>query len=133
MGCDLILGMQWLRTLGAITWDCLNLTIEFFKDGQKIKLTARKEGRSQLLTKEKAQKNLRELHTYMIQVISWQIDCCTLTLEEESPDTARHSHCGMNTQICSRVDDAITLQEGAYPVNLRPYKYLVVQKEVIKA
>lgn len=33
VGCNLILGMQWLRILGAITWDCLNLTMEFFKEG----------------------------------------------------------------------------------------------------
>lgn len=28
-GCDLILGMHWLKTLGPITWDCANLTMEF--------------------------------------------------------------------------------------------------------
>lgn len=31
--CDLILGMQWLGTLGSITWDCLNLTMDYNKDG----------------------------------------------------------------------------------------------------
>ena len=28
-GCDIVLGIQWLRTLGPILWDFLNLTMEF--------------------------------------------------------------------------------------------------------
>lgn len=34
-GCDLILGMQWLRTLGPITWDCSELTMEFTMNGER--------------------------------------------------------------------------------------------------
>lgn len=37
-GCDLILGMRWLKTLGPITWDCNDLTMEFMKGKQKAKL-----------------------------------------------------------------------------------------------
>jgi hypothetical protein len=28
-GCDIVLGIQWLRTLGPILWDFLNLTMQF--------------------------------------------------------------------------------------------------------
>lgn len=44
-GCDLILGMLWLSTLSSITWDCLNLTTESCKGGQKVKLMGCKQGR----------------------------------------------------------------------------------------
>ena len=29
MGCDLVLGVHWLRELGLITWDFSKLTMEF--------------------------------------------------------------------------------------------------------
>lgn len=37
-GCDMVLGAQWLRTLGHILWDFSNLKMEFAKDGQKYRL-----------------------------------------------------------------------------------------------
>lgn len=40
VGCDMVLGMYWLKTLGPITWKCSNLTVEFVKDGQKMMLSA---------------------------------------------------------------------------------------------
>lgn len=40
VGCDMILGMKWLRTLGTTMRDCVNLTIEFMRQGQRIKITS---------------------------------------------------------------------------------------------
>lgn len=34
-GCDVVLGMQWLRTLGPVLWDFNSLTMSF-KDGNKL-------------------------------------------------------------------------------------------------
>lgn len=48
VGCNLILGMQWLQTLGPILWDCLYLTMEFKKNGKLIKLTAEQGAKNQL-------------------------------------------------------------------------------------
>lgn len=61
VGCDLILGMKWFITLGAITWDNLNLTMEFIREGHKVKLTACKEGKNQLPNDDKIQHQMREL------------------------------------------------------------------------
>jgi hypothetical protein len=37
-GCDLVLGIQWLRTLGPIIWDFLKLTMLFSWKGEQILL-----------------------------------------------------------------------------------------------
>ena len=33
-GCDLVLGIQWLATLGTITWNFKNLKMEFQLNGR---------------------------------------------------------------------------------------------------
>lgn len=85
-GCDLILGMQWLKTLGPITWDCLSLIMEFVCKGQKVVLTACQDLRNQLPKEDKCQLHMGELHTYCIQVVPWQESdtCYTLKLEEDA-------------------------------------------------
>lgn len=60
VGCDLILGMKWLRTLGAITSDCANLTMEFMRNKKKIKLVANQEVRHQFQLGDKDQPQLKE-------------------------------------------------------------------------
>lgn len=72
VGCDLILGMKWLKTLGPITCDCNNLTMEFRKGDQRVTLKACPEVKNQWLRGDKRQAQLRELHAYCIQVVSWQ-------------------------------------------------------------
>jgi hypothetical protein len=37
-GCDVVLGVQWLRTLGPIIWDFLHLTMSFSWRGISILL-----------------------------------------------------------------------------------------------
>jgi len=37
-GCDVVLGTQWLYTLGLIQWDFQHLTMEFVLDGKPVLL-----------------------------------------------------------------------------------------------
>jgi hypothetical protein len=43
-GCNVVLGIQWLRTLGPIIWDFLQLTMEFQHDGDTCILHGLKQG-----------------------------------------------------------------------------------------
>jgi hypothetical protein len=38
-GCDIVLGIEWLRTLGPILWDFLHLTMQYSQAGKQILLT----------------------------------------------------------------------------------------------
>lgn len=38
-GCDIVLGAEWLRSLGAILWDFSKLTMQFTWKGQTVQLT----------------------------------------------------------------------------------------------
>ena len=44
MGCDIILGVHWLRELGPITWDFSKLTMNFIMAGNNITLQGMVEG-----------------------------------------------------------------------------------------
>lgn len=37
-GCDMILGVQWLKTLGMISWNFNDLSMQFFHDEQEVLL-----------------------------------------------------------------------------------------------
>ena len=43
-GCDVILGTQWLRTLGPILWDFAQLWMQFSVDGNKHKFNGLQPG-----------------------------------------------------------------------------------------
>lgn len=144
VGCDLILGMEWLKTLEAIVWDCLNLTMEFTWGNQRVKLTACRDGKHQFISQDKCQSQLKELQTYMIQVVPWQEEtqCCTLRLEEVNPvnDTVQQLWDEYPKIVTEQsqlppsrpgIDHAINLQDGANPVNIRPYRYPAMKKEII--
>ena len=36
-GCDIVLGVEWLHTLGCILMDCKELTMQFQQEGQQYK------------------------------------------------------------------------------------------------
>lgn len=66
VGCGLILGMLWLRTLGAIAWDCANLTMEFVKRGERVKIVACQGIKNQLPLEDNDQPQLKSSQTYYI-------------------------------------------------------------------
>ena len=136
-GCDVVLGVDWLRSLGTIRWNFADLSMgfymgreEFFLQGlkrpkrdieegynlSKINIT---EGRGiwlQLIAVE--EKNREMVSEPAIQTILQKFN--TVFNEPKGlPPPRSHDH-------------QIQLQAGAKPTNARPYRYPYYQKEEIE-
>lgn len=120
--------------------------MEFTKGGHKVKLAACRDGKNQLLTYDKFQYRMKELQTYMIQVVPWhgESQCYTLKLDEGSSNSSKvqnlwYEYLELLTEptrlpTCKPgVDHAINLQKGANPLNIRPYRYPAMNKKIIES
>ena len=139
--CEMILGVQWLSTLGPILWNFDKLEMQFSYQGRTVVLTAAPQTAVQWLG---GKAMIRELsttnapHIFAIQVHSvegktaeqLQVTKPALTqlLQEfgdvfSEPQTLPpHRH----------LDHHIILKEGVPPINVRPYRYPALQKDVIE-
>ncbi|OMP03702.1 Aspartic peptidase, partial [Corchorus olitorius] len=55
-GCNMVLGIQWLKTLGPIWWDFSLLVMKFVLKGQNYKLTGLSAGEVKLISEKQAAK-----------------------------------------------------------------------------
>ena len=55
-GCDIVLGVQWLITVGPILWDFQNLTMQFQLGHMQIQWTGLKAGQVQVMTQKQSSK-----------------------------------------------------------------------------
>jgi hypothetical protein len=141
-GAELVLGVQWLKTLGPIMTDYEKLTMSFTKDGQQVHL----QGMPKPIPEEA---NLHQFH----RLISTNAIDTYFHLQLLQPDTAlpssSSSHEDIRVQtLISRfaslfqppthlppkrpVDHKISLLHDADPVNVRPYRYPHFQKQEIE-
>ncbi|XP_042027248.1 uncharacterized protein LOC121774436 [Salvia splendens] len=147
--CDMVLGIQWLETLGVIQWDFKNLTMDFTLNGQRHLVRG---SQKELTVHTVSEKEMTKLLTHNdgIQLCCIQVDnernttllsveksdeselptpnSIKLFLEDQKaifaeptslPPLRSHSH-------------RITLIPGSSPVNSRPYRHSALQKNVIE-
>jgi hypothetical protein len=147
--CDLILGIQWLKSLGPILWDFDKLQMEFSTHGRKVVLRGAKTPSLKLINNKSFAKVLQQ-----------GAELCFLSVTQEDSalfmptcHALQSSDCPVSLPasieqllICyadifaepsilppSRpgFDHLIPLKEGAQPFNLRPYRFSIVHKDVI--
>jgi hypothetical protein len=134
-GCDIVLGIQWLRVLGPILWDFDHLTMEFQYGSKRCVLQGLQQGPHLSLEDGKAFKWLKKgSKGVMFQIMPAELqageeiqksDLLGDILEEyldvfkeptELPPRRAHDH-------------AIPLQQGVQPISVRPYRYHFYQKK----
>ncbi|XP_042059609.1 uncharacterized protein LOC121804134 [Salvia splendens] len=142
--CDMVLGIQWLETLGVIQWDFKNLTMDFTLNGRRHLVRG---GHNELQVHKVSEKEMSKLltHTEGIQVTD---EGSTTLLSVEQSEEAEVSIPSSIQQLLEEQKNIfvepsslpplrshnhkITLIPGSSPVNSRPYRHSAIQKSIIE-
>ncbi|GKB56079.1 ankyrin repeat-containing protein [Tanacetum coccineum] len=108
-GCEMVLGIKWLSTLGDITCNFQELKMRFVYKGYVINL------RVTLITRETS---IQSAPTVLKTLLEKYAD--VFAIPKELPTFRSHGH-------------KIPLKEGTLPINIRPYRHPPIQKDAIES
>uniref|UniRef100_A0A2N9J8Y4 Reverse transcriptase n=1 Tax=Fagus sylvatica TaxID=28930 RepID=A0A2N9J8Y4_FAGSY len=142
-GSGVVLGTQWLRTLGVISWDFENLEMEFTHQGKKILLQGMKAGKSSIQgSKEFARKPPTQGLLLQVSQLTESSDQePVLFLASQQIPTAVQMVLQHYTSVFREPqglpplrghEHQILLKEGTQPICQRPYRYPFYQKTEIE-
>jgi hypothetical protein len=153
-GCDIVLGIQWLRTLEPILWDFSALTMQFSLGGVPCTLQGLRQGpRVNLEGGDSFKLPKLEQKGLLLHLVGH-----SLLGAQKNPEaqdrllglwTEKQPHIpGPVTAVLNQFagvfqkpkglppsrahDHSIVLETGAQPVSVRPYRYPYFQKEEIE-
>ena len=129
-GVELVLGVQWLTTLGPVLTDYEKLTMKFIKDGEMVQL----EGQTREAPQEASSHQLRCLMVTDGIAEMFQLQLIPSPMEQPSPQVIPDicDLLGKYPQLfvephglppIREINHHIPLLEGSNPVNVRPYRY----------
>ncbi|XP_056698640.1 uncharacterized protein [Spinacia oleracea] len=143
-GCDMVLGVQWLATLGPICWDFKELKMEFSQFGEQFVLKGVHPQKVKLLDGTPSAKlfdnavqlcllQVRDMAFMQLEVeqtINPTISVELLALQESYKDIfADPEHLPLHMGV---FDHTIPLETDSRPVNIRPYRYPLKQRDIIE-
>lgn len=138
-GCDMVLGIQWLTTLGPVKWDFKNLSMEFSLNGRKHILRGGRTDEMKLIGPDKMKKLLqKQPQGALTQICLLQADCNAK--EDDSPQDLKEVLSAFEDVFQEPKglppprshDHCIPLKPGAEATNSRPYRYPYFQKSEIE-
>ncbi|TYK05420.1 Ty3/gypsy retrotransposon protein [Cucumis melo var. makuwa] len=146
-GVDVILGMQWLYSLGVTIVDWKNLSLSFVAEGKEVKIKGDPSLTKARISLKNMMKNWEEKDSgFLIECRSLQVrvvegdECCLLNTEAVGK--------GLISSVIKQYQDVfewpeklpprreiehhIHMKEGTNPINVRPYRYGFHQKGEMK-
>lgn len=145
--CDMVLGVQWLRKLGPITWDFDKLIMQFVLGNRRVTLNGIKQGSireakaAKIMKIKDAQPQLSMIYAYEAEVEE-RAELCMLEMGS-GEKTVQPAIKQLLTEFADifleptklppfreNHNHQIPLLEGANPVNQRPYRYALYQKKM---
>ncbi|GJR37812.1 RNA-directed DNA polymerase like protein [Tanacetum coccineum] len=147
-GCDMVLGIQWLATLGDIKCNFKELRMEFKYNGKGVALKGTQKTNVEWMVTKATDKALKQMaqaeFNYMAlcmipqgDVFCMQMEGSTIVIDPKIQEVlAIHEDVfDVPTALLPprEHDHRIPLTEGAVPVNIRPYKHPSAQKDAIES
>lgn len=138
-GCDMVLGIQWLSTLGPITWDFQNLCMEFHLNGKKHVLRGGKKEENSLVGSSKMNRILKKSVSGVLaaQIFSLHVGDTDVQQQDlemkkmlDSFEDIFQEPIGLPPMRPH--DHHIPLKSDAEPTSTRPYRYPYFQKNEIE-
>nr|GEX89973.1 hypothetical protein [Tanacetum cinerariifolium] len=146
-GCELVLGIQWLSTLGTMKWNFQDLVMKFVYEGRKICLRGTKQSELQWMSgKHLSKQGVDRGDSYFASINSlWPTASLKLMQASRDPNTP-YDHELRNllleygdvfvvpTELSPQrsYDHRIPLKDASTVINIRPYRYPPSQKDVIE-
>ena len=143
-GCDLVLGVQWLQTLGPITWDFTALTMQFFVEDKLVTLQGLQGGAVQIASKQQLSKlpDKRSPTLLLAETVSLSLlegdtqqgvdTVATLQLQDLLQQYNKLFEEPIGLPPERTYDHHIPLKDERQVVKMRPYRYPTVQKDEIE-
>jgi len=137
--CDMVLGVQWLSTLGPILWDFEALTVEFTVGGEKQVLQGIQKDEVRWPTRSKQRFVLHAAQLFALHILPIQSYGSTVLKENTNPQLLQLLQEYVDVFSESKTlpphrshDHKIVLRDGTSPINVRPYRYPTLQKDIIE-
>jgi hypothetical protein len=135
--CDIVLGADWLRTLGPILRDFKELTMQFDQEGQQYKFQGITAGSPEIISSHRMEKLLKKGHSGVIaQLHAIQATKTPSVPQDLQSILSKHQVVFSTPQGLppSRGvhDHSITLVPGSLPPNIRLYRHPFSQKNEIE-
>eukprot|EP00253_Pinus_taeda_P015921 PITA_15921 len=138
-GCDIVLGAEWLRTLGPITMDFQELYMSFKQNNFTHTLRGLQVGAPSIISSHRIEKLLKKGHHGVIaQFNAMQgVETKSLSIHPEMQQIL-NNHLPVFDKphelppSRGEHDHSITLVLGAQPPNVHPYRYSFTQKNEIE-
>jgi hypothetical protein len=136
-GCDIVLGAEWLRTLGPILMDFKELTMQFDQEGQQYKFQGITIGSLEIISSHRMEKMLKKGHYGIIsQLHAIQATETPSVSQDLQSILSKHQVVFSTPQRFppSRGvhDHSIPLVPGSLPPNIPPYRHPFSQKNEIE-
>jgi hypothetical protein len=136
-GCDIVLGVEWLRTLGPILMDFKALTMQFDQEGHQYKFQGIIVGSPEVISSHRMEKILKKGHSGVIaQLHAIQDTETTLVPHDLQALLSKHQMVFSIPQGLPPShgvhDHSIPLVPGSLPPNIRPYHHPFSQKNEIE-
>jgi hypothetical protein len=136
-GCDIVLGVEWLKTLGSILMDFQNLTMQFDQGSHTHKFQGITAGSPEIISSHRMEKLLKKGHSSVIaQLHAIQAIEIPPVPQDLQAILTKHQTIFSTPQglpPSRRVHDhSIPLVPGSLPPNIRPYRHPFAQKNEIE-
>jgi hypothetical protein len=132
-GCDIVLGADWIRTLGPILMDFKDLTMQFDQEGHQYKFQGITTGSPEIISSHRMEKLLKKGHSGVIaQLHAIQAIETPFIPEDLQAIVSKHQLVFSTPQGLppSHVvhDHSTPLILGSLPPNIYPYRHPFSQK-----
>jgi hypothetical protein len=136
-GCDIVLGEDWLRTLGPILMDFKALTMQFDQEGHQYKFQGITASSPEVISSHCMEKLLKKCHSGVIsQFHAIQATETPSVTEDLQALLSKHQMVFSTSQglppSCGVHDHSIPLVPGSLPPNIRSYRHSFSQKNEIE-
>ncbi|XP_071728214.1 uncharacterized protein [Rutidosis leptorrhynchoides] len=141
-GSEMVLGVQWLQTLGDIQWNFEELKMSFKYRGSRVQLRGTRKSELQWLeAKRMPQAHLSSMMLCVYPTSDCEFSNISLTSNSQVPAeiTTLLNEFADVFAVPKQLppqrlkDHKIPLKEGTQPINIRPYRHPPNQKDAIEA